>query len=176
MKISFALVIATTLVFFQMPARASTIYPTQRGGVACTMTLRLSEFRVSVERSCPSTRASCTCDLRGQHRIAFTQITIAHSKGHVDESEPAHPREPCLMSEPCEPRSTKGVEQAKANESTSRSERATASESTIEGEGATAHESTKTSGGLDELTLRLAVAVDVGAIRDVRSEIIELIT
>jgi hypothetical protein len=30
MKISFALVIATTLVFFQMPARASTIYPTQR--------------------------------------------------------------------------------------------------------------------------------------------------
>jgi hypothetical protein len=31
MKISFALVIATTLVFFQMPARASSIYPTQRG-------------------------------------------------------------------------------------------------------------------------------------------------
>jgi hypothetical protein len=30
MKISFALVIATTLVFFQMPARASTIYPSQR--------------------------------------------------------------------------------------------------------------------------------------------------
>ena len=30
MKISFALVIATTLVFFQLPARASTIYPTQR--------------------------------------------------------------------------------------------------------------------------------------------------
>ena len=30
MKISFALVIATTLVFFQMPARASIIYPTQR--------------------------------------------------------------------------------------------------------------------------------------------------
>ena len=48
--------------------------------------------------------------------------------------------------------STKGVERAKANEST------------------------KTSGGLDELTLRLAVAVDVGAIRDVRSETIELIT
>jgi hypothetical protein len=39
-----------------------------------------------------------------------------------------------------------------------------------------ANESTKTSGGLDELTLRLAVAVDVGAIRDVCSEIIELIT
>ena len=37
-------------------------------------------------------------------------------------------------------------------------------------------ESTKTSGGLDELTLRLAVAVDVGAVREVRSEIIELIT
>jgi hypothetical protein len=71
--------------------------------------------------------------------------------------------------------STTGVERAKANESTSRSERATVSESTIEGERATAHESTKTSGGLDELTLRLAVAVDVGAIRDVRSEIIELI-
>lgn len=31
MKMSFALVIATTLVFFQMPARASTIYPTQQG-------------------------------------------------------------------------------------------------------------------------------------------------
>jgi hypothetical protein len=31
MKISFALVIAATLVFFQMPARASTIYPTQLG-------------------------------------------------------------------------------------------------------------------------------------------------
>ena len=31
MKISFALVIATTVVFFQMPARASTIYPTQGG-------------------------------------------------------------------------------------------------------------------------------------------------
>jgi hypothetical protein len=31
MKMSFALVIATTLVLFQMPARASTIYPTQRG-------------------------------------------------------------------------------------------------------------------------------------------------
>ncbi len=31
MKTSFALVIATTLVFFQMPARANTIYPTQRG-------------------------------------------------------------------------------------------------------------------------------------------------
>jgi hypothetical protein len=30
MKISFALVIATTLVFVQMPARASIIYPTQR--------------------------------------------------------------------------------------------------------------------------------------------------
>jgi hypothetical protein len=30
MKISFALVIATTLVFIQLPARASTIYPTQR--------------------------------------------------------------------------------------------------------------------------------------------------
>ena len=30
MKISFALVIATTLVFFQMPARANTIYPAQR--------------------------------------------------------------------------------------------------------------------------------------------------
>jgi len=30
MKISFALVIATTLVFFQMPARASTIYPAPR--------------------------------------------------------------------------------------------------------------------------------------------------
>ena len=43
-------------------------------------------------------------------------------------------------------------------------------------ERAKANESTKTSGGLDELTLRLAVAVDVGAIRDVRSEIIELIT
>jgi len=28
MKISFALVIATTLVFFQVPAPASTIYPT----------------------------------------------------------------------------------------------------------------------------------------------------
>jgi hypothetical protein len=48
--------------------------------------------------------------------------------------------------------STKGVERAKANERT------------------------KTSGGLDELTLRLVVAVDVGAIRDVCSEIIELIT
>jgi hypothetical protein len=56
------------------------------------------------------------------------------------------------MSEPCEPRAPKGVERAKANESTN------------------------TSGGLDELTLRLAVAVDVGAIRDVCSEIIELIT
>jgi hypothetical protein len=31
MKISFALVIATTLAFFQMPARAGTIYPNQRG-------------------------------------------------------------------------------------------------------------------------------------------------
>ena len=30
MKISFALVIATTLVFLQMPAHASTIHPTQR--------------------------------------------------------------------------------------------------------------------------------------------------
>ena len=30
MKTSFALVIATTLVLFQMSARASTIYPTQR--------------------------------------------------------------------------------------------------------------------------------------------------
>ena len=30
MKISFVLVIATTLVFLQMPARASTIHPTQR--------------------------------------------------------------------------------------------------------------------------------------------------
>jgi hypothetical protein len=30
MNISFALVIATTLVFFQMPARASNISPTQR--------------------------------------------------------------------------------------------------------------------------------------------------
>jgi hypothetical protein len=29
MKMSFALVIATTLVFFQMPAGTSTIYPTQ---------------------------------------------------------------------------------------------------------------------------------------------------
>jgi hypothetical protein len=31
MKISFALVIATTLVLLQMPARASAIHPTQRG-------------------------------------------------------------------------------------------------------------------------------------------------
>jgi hypothetical protein len=31
MKISFALVIATTLVFLQMPARATAIHPTQRG-------------------------------------------------------------------------------------------------------------------------------------------------
>jgi hypothetical protein len=31
MKISFALVIATTLVFLQMPARAAAIHPTQRG-------------------------------------------------------------------------------------------------------------------------------------------------
>jgi hypothetical protein len=30
MKISFALVIATTLVFLQIPAHASTIHPTQR--------------------------------------------------------------------------------------------------------------------------------------------------
>jgi hypothetical protein len=30
MKISFALVIATTMVFLQMPARGSTIYPTHR--------------------------------------------------------------------------------------------------------------------------------------------------
>lgn len=43
-------------------------------------------------------------------------------------------------------------------------------------ERARANEGTKTGGGLDELTLRLAVAVDVGAIRDVRSEFIELIT
>ena len=51
------------------------------GGVACTMTLRLSEFRVSVERSCRSTRANCTCDLRERHRIIITQIIIAHSLG-----------------------------------------------------------------------------------------------
>jgi hypothetical protein len=31
MKISFALMIATTLVLLQMPARASAIHPTQRG-------------------------------------------------------------------------------------------------------------------------------------------------
>jgi hypothetical protein len=31
MKISLALVIATTLVFLQMPARATAIHPTQRG-------------------------------------------------------------------------------------------------------------------------------------------------
>jgi hypothetical protein len=55
-------------------------------------------------------------------------------------------------------------------------ERAMRAESTKGVERAKANESTKTSGGLDELTLRLAVAVDVGAIRDVRSEIIELIT
>jgi hypothetical protein len=55
-------------------------------------------------------------------------------------------------------------------------ERAMRAESTKAVERAKANESTKTSGGLDELTLRLAVAVDVGAIiRDVRSEIIELI-
>ena len=80
MKISFALVIATPLVFFQMPARASTIYPPS-GGVACTMTLRLSEFWASVERSCRSTRANCTCDLRKRHRIIITQVIIAHSNG-----------------------------------------------------------------------------------------------
>jgi hypothetical protein len=66
-------------------------------------------------------------------------------------------------------------ERAMRAESTKGVAQATVSESTIEGERAIAHESTKTSGGLDELTLRLAVAVDVGAIRDVRSEIIELI-
>ena len=45
------------------------------------MTLRLSEFGASVERSCPSTRANCTCDLRERHRIIITQIIIAHSLG-----------------------------------------------------------------------------------------------
>jgi hypothetical protein len=55
-------------------------------------------------------------------------------------------------------------------------ERAMRAESTKGVKRAEANESTKTSGGLDELTLRLAVAVDVGAVREVRSEIIELIT
>ena len=55
-------------------------------------------------------------------------------------------------------------------------ERAMRAESTKGVERAKANESTRTSGGLVGLTLRLAVAVDVGAIRDVRSEIIELIT
>jgi hypothetical protein len=54
--------------------------------------------------------------------------------------------------------------------------RAIRAESTKGVERAKANESTKTRGGLDELTLRLAFAVDVGPIRDVRSEIIELIT
>ena len=51
------------------------------GGVAYMMTLRLSEFRVSVERPCRSTRANCTCELRERHRIIITQIIIAHSNG-----------------------------------------------------------------------------------------------
>jgi hypothetical protein len=80
MKISFALVIATTLVFFQMPARASTIYPTQRW---CRVYDDTSFVGIPGQcgTTCRSTRANCTCDLRERHRIIITQIIIAHSNG-----------------------------------------------------------------------------------------------
>ena len=47
------------------------------GGVVCTMTLRLSKFPVSVERSYPSTHANCMSELRESCRITITQIIIA---------------------------------------------------------------------------------------------------
>jgi hypothetical protein len=48
------------------------------GGVVCTMTLRLFKFRVSAERSSPTTHANCMCDLRESYRINITPIIIAH--------------------------------------------------------------------------------------------------
>ena len=79
MKISFALVIATTLVFLQIPAHASTIHPTQRCRVYDDTSF------IGLPGQCgtilPSTRANCTCDLRERHRIIITQIIIAHSLG-----------------------------------------------------------------------------------------------
>jgi len=80
MKISFALVIATTLVFFQIPARASTIYPTQRW---CRVYDDTSF--IGIPGQCgtilPFYPRKRTCDLRERHRIIVTQIIIAHSNG-----------------------------------------------------------------------------------------------
>jgi hypothetical protein len=73
MKISFALVIATTLVFFQMPARASTIYPTHR---LCRVYDDTSF--IGIPGQCGTILPFYPRDLRERRRI--TQITTTARK------------------------------------------------------------------------------------------------